>query len=160
MDRMDHDILDFLMNNGRATHEEIGRKLNLSRPAVHQRVKKLEQTGVLRGYKAEVNWSALGLDLDALIFIKSNGPRFHEMVQQIMAIAIPEVSIKRVSRVSGEWCLIVEVRTNRAQNINRLIDALWELEGVKETSTTFVLADYYVDGVVRGSEGGEESAGA
>lgn len=160
MDRMDHDILDFLMNNGRATHEEIGRKLNLSRPAVHQRVKKLEQTGVLRGYKAEVNWSALGLDLDALIFIKSNGPRFHEMVQQIMAIAIPEVSIKRVSRVSGEWCLIVEVRTNRPQNINRLIDALWELEGVKETSTTFVLADYYVDGVVRGSEGGEESAGA
>jgi len=158
MDRMDHDILDFLMSNGRATHEEIGRKLNLSRPAVHQRVKKLEQTGVLRGYKAVVNWSALGLDLDALIFIKSNGPRFHEMVQQIMAITIPDVSIKRVSRVSGEWCLIVEVRTNRPQNINRLIDSLWELEGVKETSTTFVLADYYVDGAVRDLKGGEEHA--
>lgn len=156
MDRMDMEILELLMQNGRATHEEIGRKLNLSRPAVHQRVKKMEQTGVLRGYRAEVNWSALGLDLDALIFIKSNGPRFHEMVQQVKAISIPDVSMKRVSRVSGEWCLIVEVRTNRPQNINRLIDALWELEGVRETSTTFVLADYFTEGVLRDSEGGVE----
>ena len=160
MDRMDQDILEYLMKNGRATHEEIGRKLNLSRPAVHQRVKKLEQTGVLRGYRAEINWSALGLDLDALIFIKSNGPRFHEMVQQVTAISIPDVSLKRVSRVSGEWCLIVEVRTNRPQNINKLIDALWALEGVRETSTTFVLADYFTESVQQDSEGGEEFAGA
>lgn len=148
MDRMDLDILEYLMQNGRATHEEIGRRLNLSRPAVHQRVKKMEQTGVLKGYRAEVNWSALGQDLDALIFIKSNGPHFHEMVQQIKSISIPEVSMKRISRVSGEWCLIVEVRTNRPQNINRLIDALWELEGVRETSTTFVLADYFSEPVI------------
>lgn len=159
MDRMDRDILEFLMTNGRATHEEIGRKLNLSRPAVHQRVKKLEQSGVLRGYRADVNWSALGLDLDALIFIKSNGPHFHEMVRQIRAISIPDMAIKRVSRVSGEWCLIVEVRTDRPQNINRLIDALWELEGVKETSTTFVLADYHSDGAVSTTKGGEAHEG-
>lgn len=160
MDPMDYEILDYLMHNGRATHEEIGRKLNLSRPAVHQRVKKLEQTGVLRGYRAEVNWSAIGLDLDALIFIKSNGPRFHEMVHQVTAISIPEVSMKRVSRVSGEWCLIVEVRTNRPQNINKLIDALWELEGVRETSTTFVLADYYSEGAPVNNGGGDGDAGA
>lgn len=160
MDRMDRDILDFLMQNGRATHEEIGRRLNLSRPAVHQRVKKMEQTGVLRGYRAEINWSALGLDLDALIFIKSNGPRFHEMVKEIKAISIPDVSMKRVSRVSGEWCLIVEVRTNRPQNINKLIDALWELEGVRETSTTFVLADYYTEGVLEENGGDDGIAGA
>jgi len=149
---MDLDILEYLMQNGRATHEEIGRRLNLSRPAVHQRVKKMEQTGVLKGYRAEVNWSALGQDLDALIFIKSNGPHFHEMVQQIKSISIPEVSMKRISRVSGEWCLIVEVRTNRPQNINRLIDALWELEGVRETSTTFVLADYFSEPVIPSTE--------
>ncbi len=160
MDHMDQDILEYLLHNGRATHEEIGRKLNLSRPAVHQRVKKLEQTGVLKGYRAEVNWSALGLDLDAMIFIKSNGPRFHEMVQQVKAISIPDVSMKRVSRVSGEWCLIVEVRTNRPQNINKLIDALWELEGIRETSTTFILADYYSEGCVQETEGGEDCAGA
>lgn len=156
MDHMDQDILDYLTRNGRATHEEIGRKLNLSRPAVHQRVKKLEQTGVLKGYKADINWSALGMDLDAMIFIKSNGPRFHEMVQQVTAISIPDVAMKRVSRVSGDWCLIVEVRTNRPQNINKLIDALWELEGIRETSTTFVLADYYVEGAPKDPEGGAD----
>lgn len=160
MDRMDLDILEYLMKNGRATHEEIGRTLNLSRPAVHQRVKKMEQTGVLRGYRAEVNWSALGQDLDALIFIKSNGPRFHDMVEEIKSISIPEVSMKRVSRISGEWCLIVEVRTNRPQNINRLIDALWELEGVRETSTTFVLAEYYSESVLQAPEEVAENEGA
>lgn len=159
MDRMDMDIIEYLMENGRATHEEIGRKLNLSRPAVHQRVKKLEQTGVLKGYRAEINWSALGLDLDALIFMKSNGPRFHEMVKDIKAIAIPDVSMKRISRVSGEWCLVVEVRTNRPQNINRFIDALWALEGVRETSTTFVLAEYFNDGPDQDITGGEGHSG-
>lgn len=160
MDRMDHDILEYLTLNGRATHEEIGRKLNLSRPAVHQRVKKLEQSGILKGYRADINWSAMGMDVDALIFIKSNGPRFHEMVSQVKAISIPDMSMKRVSRISGEWCLIVEVRTNRPQNINKLIDALWELDGIRETSTTFVLADYSVEGGITAPEGEDDYAGA
>lgn len=146
MDKMDIEILDYLRANGRATHEEIGKRLNISRPAVHQRVKRMENAEVIKGYRADVNWSALGQDLEAMIFIKSNGPQFHDMVAQIKRIAIPSVTLKRVSRVSGEWCLIVEVRTDTPQNVNRLIDCLWQLEGVRETSTTFILADYYSNG--------------
>ena len=56
MDEMDIKILRLLGNNGRMSHEEIGKRLNISRPAIHQEVSRLEQSGIIKGYNTEINW--------------------------------------------------------------------------------------------------------
>lgn len=57
MDDIDIKILNILENNGRMSHEEISKMLNMSRPAVHQRVSKLEKSGIIKGYNAVIDWS-------------------------------------------------------------------------------------------------------
>ena len=61
MDALDREVISFLRLNGRMSHEQISQQVNLSRPAVHERIKRLEEQGIIRGYQALVDWSALGL---------------------------------------------------------------------------------------------------
>ena len=57
MDEIDVKILKLLEFNGRMSHEEISKRLNLSRPAIHQRISKLEQNNIIKGYRTDINWS-------------------------------------------------------------------------------------------------------
>lgn len=155
VDQMDRMILDMLLENGRISHEEIGRTLNLSRPAVRNRIRKMEETGVIRGYRAELDWSYLGQELDAFVFVKGSGPTFRKVIDLIRQIKVKDVAVQRVSRISGVWCLLIEVRTSKAQQINAFIDKLWEIECIHETSTSFVLADYDMN-LAETSEGKED----
>jgi DNA-binding Lrp family transcriptional regulator len=74
LDALDRSIISFLRLNGRMSHEQISRQVNLSRPAVHERIKRLEEQGIIRGYQALVDWSALGLPLTAFIWVRTSGP--------------------------------------------------------------------------------------
>lgn len=160
MDQMDRDILEILTRDGRASHEEIGRALNISRPAVRNRIRKMEDSGVIKGYRADLDWAHLGRELDAFVFVKGSGPAFRKVIEHIKQIQVEDVSIQRVVRISGVWCLLIEVRTSKAQQINAFIDKLWEIECIRETSTSFVLADYTMDQAVTADfEGRDERCG-
>src|SRR5947209_10625308 len=69
LDRRDLDILGVLQRDGRATYAEIASHVGLSPSSVHQRVRKLEQAGVIRGYRATVDLDAVGLSVTALVSI-------------------------------------------------------------------------------------------
>ena len=71
MDALDREIISFLRLNGRMSHEQISQQVNLSRPAVHERIKRLEEQGIIRGYQTLVDWSALGLPLTAFIWVRT-----------------------------------------------------------------------------------------
>ena len=77
MDDIDIQILRMLERDGRASHEEIGRQLNLSRPTIHQRVKKLEAEGVIKRYKAMIDWSKLGQTINVFIYAKDGLQEFY-----------------------------------------------------------------------------------
>ena len=60
MDSLDMQIIKNIEKEGRISHEELSKRLNLSRPAIHNRVTKLEEQGIISGYKAAISWVKLG----------------------------------------------------------------------------------------------------
>jgi Lrp/AsnC family leucine-responsive transcriptional regulator len=143
MDDIDLKILDILQTDGRASHEEMGRRLNLSRPTIHQRVRKLEADGVIKRYRAMIDWRKLGQAISALIYVKFNSGNCEETAQRILDIRVPRTDVEEGYRVAGEWCVVFKVRSDTPQNVSKFLDALWMVQGVAETSTIFILSTLY-----------------
>ncbi|AOT69880.1 Lrp/AsnC family transcriptional regulator [Geosporobacter ferrireducens] len=140
MDDMDMKILKLLNERGRISHEEISKILHISRPAIHQRISKLEDRGILRGYTAQINWKALGYQIKVLIFIKFHSHVFDRITEQIMKIQVPNTCVEDFYRLAGEWCAVIKVRACSPDDITVLIDEICKIEGIRETSTTFILS--------------------
>ncbi|SHJ67921.1 Lrp/AsnC family transcriptional regulator, leucine-responsive regulatory protein [Geosporobacter subterraneus DSM 17957] len=140
MDAIDKKILELLKERGRITHEEISKILHISRPAIHQRISKLEDRGIIRGYTAQIHWKDLGYQIKVLIFIKFHPHGFGRIAEQIMKIQIPNAIIEDFYRLAGEWCAVIKVRAHTPDDITVLIDEICKLQGIRETSTTFILS--------------------
>ncbi len=97
---------------------ELGRRIGMSSPAVTERVRRLEEAGVIRGYRLDVDPAALGLPIAAYIRIRPNPgqlPRVAELARQI-----PEVV--ECHRVTGEDCFILKVHIPAIDQLDRLLD--------------------------------------
>lgn len=140
MDKVDLEIIKILADNGRITHEELGKRLHLSRPAVHQRVDKLQREGVIKGYRAVIDWGKTGQTAKCIIFIKISALNINNFAVKINEMEIPGVVVEECHRLAGEWCLVLKVRAGSPEEITALIDQIWLIEGVRETSTTFILS--------------------
>jgi Lrp/AsnC family leucine-responsive transcriptional regulator len=122
-------ILTELQSNPRLTMSELGRRVGLSSPAVTERVRRLEELGVIQGYHLDINPVALGLPIAAYVRIRPNPgqlPRIAELAQQI-----PEVV--ECNRVTGEDCFILKVYLPSLDQLDHLIDAFL-LYGTTTTS--------------------------
>jgi len=112
-------VLEELQRDPRLTMSELGRRIGMSSPAVTERVRRLEEAGVIRGYRLELNSVALGLPIAAYIRIRPNPgqlPRIAELAQQI-----PEVV--ECHRVTGEDCFILKVHIPAIDQLDSLLDA-------------------------------------
>lgn len=147
MDELDIKILKLLEENGRLSHEEIGRLLHISRPTVHQRVSKLEKNGVIKGYRGIVDWGKLDQKIKVMISVKVVSQSFREAADQIIGIQIPGVSILECQRMAGEWCMLLKVRVASPEQLTLLLDEILRIPDIKETSTTFILSTIYEDGM-------------
>src|SRR5262245_56607311 len=113
-------ILTELQRNPRLTMTELGRRVGLSSPAVTERVRRLEETGVIQGYTLEINPAALGLPIAAYVRVRPNPgqlPRIAELAQ-----CIPEVV--ECHRVTGEDCFILKVYLPGLDQLDRVLDRL------------------------------------
>ncbi len=124
-------VLEELQRDPRLTMSELGRRVGMSSPAVTERVRRLEEAGVIRGYRLELNPTALGLPIAAYIRIRPNPgqlPRIAELARQI-----PEVV--ECHRVTGEDCFILKVHIPAIDQLDRLLD-IFLLYG--STTTTII----------------------
>jgi Lrp/AsnC family transcriptional regulator, leucine-responsive regulatory protein len=122
-------ILEELQQDPRVTMSELGRRVGMSSPAVTERVRRLEEAGVIRGYCLDLNPTALGLPIVAYVRIRPNPgqlPRIAELAQQI-----PEVV--ECHRVTGEDCFILKVYIPAIDQLDRLL-ASFLLYGSTTTS--------------------------
>ena len=149
MDNIDKSIIKALEDNGRISHEEISKSLHISRPAIHQRVNKLEADGFIKGYKAIIDWEKLGEPIKALLYIKINCENFKDVMNKILSLQVNNVFIEECHRLSGEWCIVLKIRVVTPMDISIFIDNLWKIEGIKETSTTLVLSTILENGIIR-----------
>jgi Lrp/AsnC family transcriptional regulator, leucine-responsive regulatory protein len=129
IDAVNRRILQELQRDVRVTMTELGRRIGMSSPAVTERVRRLEEAGVIRGYRLDVNPAALGLPIALYIRIRPNPgqlPRIAELAQQI-----PEVV--ECHRVTGEDCFILKAHIPAIDQLDRLLDSFL-LYGATTTS--------------------------
>lgn len=118
VDGVNRRILEELQRDPRLAMSELGRRIGMSSPAVAERVRRLEQTGVIRGYRLELDPAALGLPVALYIRVRPRPgqlPRVAELAQQI-----PE--IVECHRVTGEDCFILKAYIPSIDQLDRLLD--------------------------------------
>ncbi len=138
LDFIDLTILEILQRDGRASHSAIAEAVGLSQPSVHERVKKLEQRGVIKGYAAIVNPEALDLGVLAFISVRLNERRTSDTAAVVRDI--PQVL--EAHHVAGEDCLIAKVRCRSPHDIERILDQIWQKLPVAATKTTIAFSSY------------------
>jgi Lrp/AsnC family transcriptional regulator, leucine-responsive regulatory protein len=117
-DELNLRILSELAENPRLTMRELGRRIGLSSPAVTERVKRLEEAGVIRDYILDINPSALGLPIAAYIRIRPNSgqlPKVAELARNIREVV-------ECHRVTGEDCFILKVYLPSLDQLDRVLD--------------------------------------
>ncbi len=120
MDAMDWALLAELQADARLSYSELSRRVHLSAPAVAERVRRLEETGVISGYHARVDLARAGRKVSALIRMSCYGVRC--VLRDKQALAWPE--IVEVHRVTGDTCCLLRVAATSMTAFEELIDRL------------------------------------
>ncbi len=139
IDDMDSRIIGILQTDARVANAEIARQVGMAPSATLERLRKLEERGVVRGYAATVNPQALGLGLLAFVSVRAQGTASApgERTERLLA-AIPEVL--EVHHVAGEDCFLLKVRAADTEALGRLLrHRIATIPTVIGTRTTIVL---------------------
>ena len=136
LDERDREILAALQADARATYADIAARIGMSASAVHERVRKLEQSGAILGYKAVVSAESVGLFVTALIAAAPLDPQQPDDLPERVA-EFPEV--EDCYSVAGEMNYVLKVRTRTTAELEDLIRRLREKAGVA-TRTTIALS--------------------
>jgi Lrp/AsnC family leucine-responsive transcriptional regulator len=137
MDATDHKALRVLMKEGRVSWAELGQRLGLSAPAIADRVRKLEEQGVIRGYAAITDHEALGFPLVAFVAVCLRDQRRRSVF--LKGIGKLE-EVVECHHVTGEDDYLLKIRCRGARDLNRIL--VEELKGklnVARSRTTIVL---------------------
>jgi Lrp/AsnC family transcriptional regulator, leucine-responsive regulatory protein len=136
LDQRDLAIVAAMQDDARATYAEVARRVGLSPSSVHQRVRRLEAAGVIRGYRAVVDPEALGLYVTALVSIMPLDPKQPDDLP-LRVQDLPE--IEDCFSVAGDENYVLKVRTRTTGHLEDLLRTLREKAGVR-TRTTVVLS--------------------
>jgi len=120
LDDKDLAIIEALQADGRVPLSELGRKIGLSQPAMSERVKRLEDRGVIAGYGARISPQALGLGMMAIVRLKTT----HEHIRACLKKFAELPNVIEVHRVTGEDCFILKVVVPAPDRLAVVVDAL------------------------------------
>jgi Lrp/AsnC family leucine-responsive transcriptional regulator len=137
IDAIDKQILKILQNNSRTSNAEIARQVGLVQSATLERIRKLEERGVIKGYGVQLDGQSVGLGLLAFVFVRTDEMSGEDKVTRALA-GIPEVL--ELHHVAGEDCFLVKVRAANTEKLGRLLrEKFGTIKGVRTTRTTIVL---------------------
>jgi Lrp/AsnC family transcriptional regulator, leucine-responsive regulatory protein len=143
LDETDVRILGYLAEDARLSQRAIARAIGMSPPAVADRIGRLETLGVIKGYRAEVDYALLGRTLTVVVGITSErSDNQRELAQQVLSI--PEV--EGVDLVTGQDDLRVRLCVRDQRHLNEVyFEQLLTLPGIRHTETTLVLYGFTPD---------------
>ncbi len=138
LDSIDAQIANILQNDARTSNADIARQLGMAPSAILERIRKLEQRGIIWGYAARLNAEAFGCDLLAFIFMRVE-ERLNSQETGNLIASFPEV--QEVHHVAGEDCYLIKVRVANTQALGHLLrERFGAISGVHSTRTTIVLS--------------------
>ena len=111
-------LIQELQEDARLTLAELGRRVGLSSPAVGERLQRLEQQAVIRGYRADIDPRALGMSLSSIIRIRPSPGQLHNVAE--LAQGTPEVV--ECHRVTGEDCYFMKAHVRDVEHLEEVID--------------------------------------
>ena len=140
LDAIDRQILRILQQDARTPNNEIAKQVGIVPSATSERIRKLVERGVIRGYDGRLNPQALGYNLVAFIYVRTDEPVNTRLAGDELA-AIPEV--QEVHNVAGEDCYLVKVRVKDTEMLGRFLrEKIGVIKSVKNTRTTIALESF------------------
>ena len=141
MDATDHKTLRYLMKNARMPFLEIARECGISGAAIHQRVKKLTELGVINGTRLMVNPKTLGFDVCAIIGIKLQDPSYFDATVAMLK-HIPE--IVDCYFITGQYNILIKVYCRDNEHMmHTIFDGILKVDGIASTETFISLAEVF-----------------
>jgi Lrp/AsnC family leucine-responsive transcriptional regulator len=140
IDQTDARIIELLQRDGRESYAEVGQSVGMSGPSAHERVKKLEARGVIRGYAALVDPTLLGYGVLAFIFIKQvPGTIATDMTGDFVDID----EIEECHHLAGEADYLLKVRATDTRHLERVLHAIQQVPHVFTTETQVVFSSAF-----------------
>jgi Lrp/AsnC family transcriptional regulator for asnA, asnC and gidA len=135
LDDIDRKILRDLQNDGRSSFKKIGEGAGVSEATVFVRVKKMQEKGIIKSFKAIVEPKAVGKMLTAIVLVRANPKAFPGMLDALKKFD----DIYEIYDVTGEYYSILKIRTGGTDELSKIIDDIGNIDGVAGTETIIVL---------------------
>ncbi|MGJ5819454.1 Lrp/AsnC family transcriptional regulator [Paludibaculum fermentans] len=137
LDDVDAQLLAALQFDARVSNVELARQVGMAPSAVLERVRKLEERGLIRAYEAKLNARALGIGLTAFVFVRAE-ERIGAQETSLQLAEIPEV--QEVHHIAGEDCYLVKLRVHDTDALAILLrESFGSIPTIRSTRTTIVL---------------------
>ncbi len=132
----DHKLIQLLRHNARSSVTELAKAMHLSRTTVQQRLSRLEDRGVIQGYTVRLSPEAKARSISAHVMVKADSRDTSAMCQALAEIP----QIDTVMSVSGRYDFIVIIRAVDTQQLDTVLDEMWEIDGITDTESSVVLS--------------------
>lgn len=133
LDDTDAALLRLLIEDARMSQRQLAVKLGVSPPTVAERMSRLERSGVVRGYSAQIDWDVLGVSQIVYLSVSAG---VDSDIAQVMTDLWKLPEIEAVTLVTGEQDLLVRLRVKDYTHLKRLLmESIWSVEGLQGTTT-------------------------
>lgn len=139
MDEIDVRIINCLIENARINLTDLASKAHLSASATAERVRKLENDGIINRYTAIINYSRLGYDVTAYMDVILDDPSYKA---NIISFAEQNPDIIECDYVAGDYDFLLKINTRSTRTLEQLLTSVRALKGVGRTRTTLVLSNH------------------
>jgi DNA-binding Lrp family transcriptional regulator len=138
LDDTDRRLLGLLTEDATRSYAELGRSLHLSPPAVHERVKRLKRSGVIKAVVASLNGAKMGRPLLAFVHIYTES---WTTTRQMLALS-ELTEVEEIHTIAGEGAMLLKIRTRDPQALEDVLARIHGIEGLKGTRTYIALSSY------------------
>jgi Lrp/AsnC family leucine-responsive transcriptional regulator len=140
LDEVDLNIIKHLSQDAKLPYAELGKKIHLTAPAVHGRVKKLEKLGIITRYKVELDYSKIGFPVTTYVRAQTGKVSCRETASRLEAFA----EIEECHSVAGEDDVLMKIRTSTPLELQILLDKL-RTKGIIEKSVSILVLETHFD---------------
>ncbi len=137
LDDIDHKILEIIQSQGRMRRNDLADRVGLSLPSVSERLRKLEEAGIITGYYAKLNHQLIGKDVAAFVLVTIDSSKhYSSFVEHIGGLD----DILECHAITGEGTHLLKIRTDNTMSLEKLLAKIQSWIGVVKTTTSVVLS--------------------
>lgn len=138
LDDRDRKLLTLLADDATPSYAELGKLLNLSAPAVHERVKRLKRDGLIKGIAARLDGARIGRPLLAFVHVDTAN---WTITQQVLGLA-ELTEVEEIHTITGKSAMLLKVRVRDTQALELLLARIHQIDGITNTTSDIALTSY------------------